>query len=564
MRLTSLLKTAVAIAAAAVLGHAGTTLAAPPNASLSPDTDALRTGGCTGCFITQMNAVTAQFQEITRAFRGCYAGGTIQNDGSGCADGVNGRLADFVVLQGVLKSCVDTTPADGFCDTGSLGVPNGALLGEVTYRVSGNGSGSGIACSRTSPAPIGIGFLAPEGFDGTPNTTDDAGGTGAFGVPGPGTNPNTSSMSSAPLTNCQGKTKIADFETVAGTVNTFSSATNGELCVVNYDLNSNGSISNDTAGPGVPGALTTVGSVANNESTNLRVSCDTGFADLPPGDFLPPRDGFNQQDVFGAQIFKIAASRDAHAAGNNDAKLHLNDPQVENLFGEPASNSVCRLPHVGGSSTSGSENVTACIRPAGSGSRETFRTTFMADTAGSKTQSEDGSGVQNGTTSSCLQTKEAGGTQVSTKRVKLGAGNADVINCLSTFSGSFGYVDADRFGASFYGAVIEGVDPDAAVLAAPPNSLKDLVKCGHYRFWGPLAGGVGAHNPSGSAFITAHRAALKNKNVFLNAVAYLPLGGVGFTKNATDGSYSIAFLPTTCPAAPPAALSISASPTVAP
>ncbi len=52
--------------------------------------------------------------------------------------------------------------------------------------------------------------------------------------------------------------------------------------------------------------------MANNESTNLRVSCDTGFADLPPGDFLPPRDPFNQQDVFGAQIFKIAASRDAH------------------------------------------------------------------------------------------------------------------------------------------------------------------------------------------------------------------------------------------------------------
>ncbi len=43
-----------------------------PNASLSPDTDAFRTGGCTGCFITQMNSVTAQFQEITRVFRGCY------------------------------------------------------------------------------------------------------------------------------------------------------------------------------------------------------------------------------------------------------------------------------------------------------------------------------------------------------------------------------------------------------------------------------------------------------------------------------------------------------------
>jgi hypothetical protein len=302
----------------------------------------------------------------------------------------------------------------------------------------------------------------------------------------------------------------------------------------------------------------------NNESTNLRVTCDTGFADLPPGDFLPPRDPFNQQDVFGAQIFKIAASRDAHGSSGVDAKLHLNDPQVEGIFGEPANNSVCRLPHLGGASTAASQNVTACIRPAGSGSRETFRNTFMANTAGSKTQSEDNSGVQNGTATSCLQTKEAGGTQISTKRVKLGAGNADVINCLASFTGSFGYVDADRFDPGFYGAVVEGVDPDAAVLAASPNSLKDLVKCGHYRFWGPLAGGVGAHNSGGSVFITAHRAALKNKNVFTNAVAYLPLGAVGFTKNATDGAYSISFLPTTCPAAPPAELSISLSPTVSP
>jgi hypothetical protein len=307
-----------------------------------------------------------------------------------------------------------------------------------------------------------------------------------------------------------------------------------------------------------------VGSVANNESTNLKLSCDTGFADLPPGDFLPPRDPFNQQDVFGAQIFKIAASRDTHGSAGNDSKVHLNDPQVEGIFGEPANNSVCRLNHVGATSTASSQNVTACIRPAGSGSRETFRNTFMADTAGSKTQSEDNSGVQGGTVTTCIQTREAGGSQIAQKRVKLGSGNADVINCLASFTGSFGYVDADRFDASFYGAVLEGVDPDAAVLAASPQSLKDEVKCGHYRFWGPLAGGVGARNAGGSAFITAHRAALKNGAVYTNALAYLPLGKVGFTKNATDGSYSMQFVPTSCSSAPAAEISISASPTTAP
>jgi len=145
--------------------------------------------------------------------------------------------------------------------------------------------------------------------------------------------------------------------------------------------------------------------------------------------------------------------------------------------------------------------------------------------------------------------------------VKVGAGNADVGNCLATFTGGFGYVDADRFEAGFYGAVVEGVDPDAAVLASSPQTLKDMVRCGHYRYWGPLAGGVGSHNPGGSPFITAHRAGLKNKAVFTNAVAYLPLNSVGFVKSATDGAYSIQFVPTTCPAAPPAELTISASPT---
>jgi hypothetical protein len=552
MKFSRITRTALAFATAALLGYGVPALAVPPNVSSSPDTDAFRTGGCTGCFVTQMNAATAQFQEITRVFRACYTGGTIANDGSGCADGTNGRLADFFVIQGVLKN--STTDPNG------LGVPNGPSLGEITYRVSGNGSGNGIACSRTSNQQ-GMGFLAPEGFDGAPGGADNAGG-GAFGVPGPGVNAGTSNMSAAPLTACN--TKLDDYETVAGTTNTYKVTANRELCVVNFDLNSNGSVANDQAGAAAPGAITTVGQIAGNETTNLKLSCDTGFADLPPGDFLPPRDPFNQQDVFGAQIFKIAVTRDTHGSGGNDTKVHLNDPQIEGIFGEPANNSVCRLNHIGATSTAVSQNVTACIRTAGSGSRETFRNTFMADTAGSKTQSEDNSGVQNGTVTTCVQPKQGGGSQISQKRVKSGAGAQDVQNCLASFTGGIGYVDADRFDAAFYGAVVEGVDPDAATLAASPQSLKDEVRCGHYRFWGPLAGGVGGHNPGGSAFITAHRAGLKNGAVFTNALAYLPLGSVGFTKNATDGSYSIQFVPTACSSAPAPEISISASPTAAP
>jgi hypothetical protein len=555
MNFTRLTKTALALATAVLLGY-GVSASAAPNVSSNPDTDAFRTGGCTGCLITQMNAATAQFSAITRVFRACYTGGTIVDDGGGCADGTHGALADFFVLQGTLK--------DSLTDPNGLGVPNGPTLGEVTYRVSGNGSGNGINCSRTS-SQVGMGFLAPEGFDGTPNTSDDAGGSGSFGVVGAGVGANTATMTAPPLTQCN--THIGDYVTVAGT--TLPAAAN-QLCVVNFDLNSNGSIANDQAGAAAPGGLVNLTTksdlttLAGNESTNLKLSCDTGFADLPPGDFLPPKDPFNQQDVFGAQIFKIAISRDAHDSTGVDKKIHLNDPQLEGLFGEPAGNSVCRLNHVGGTSTAVSQNVTACIRAAGSGSRETFRNTFMADTAGSKTQSEDNSGVQNGTVTTCVQPKQGGGSQISQKRVKTNPGNADVINCLGSFTGSVGYIDADRFDNSFYGAVVEGVDPDAATLASSPQTLKDEVRCGHYRYWGPLSGGVGQHNPGGSAFITAHRAALKNGAVYTNALAYLPLGSVGFTKNATDGSYSISFIPTACSGGPAPEISISASPTTKP
>jgi hypothetical protein len=556
MRYPTLSKLASAAAVVLALGLAAPSHAVLPNVSSNPDTDSFRTGGCTGCFLTQMTGVVVQFQQIDRAFRLCDTGGSIQDDGSGCDGAGHGRIADFVVIQGILKN--STTDPNG------LGVPNGPSLGEVTYRVSANGSGFGVGCARSSPAPVGMGYLAPEGFDGVPNTADDAGGTGSFGVPGPGVNAGTSSMSAAPLTNCQGKTGIQNYDTIGSTTMSFLTGTNTELCVVNYDLNNDGNINNDTAGAAPPGAITTVGGVSGNETTNLVLSCSTGFSDLPTGDFLPPKTPYNQPDVFGAQIFKLGVSRDVHAAGNTDAKIHLNKPQMENLFGQPTSNSICSLNTIGAAS-SATNNVTACIRPAGSGTRETMRNTWIANTEGSKVQSEDTAGGTNGTTATCIQPKEAGGSQIATKRIKLANGNADVINCLNSFPGSFTYTDADRFDPAFYAAVVEGVDPDSAETVATPgvNDLKTMVKCGHYRWWGPLAGGVGPKNP-GSAFVTAHRSALKNPTVYANKLAYLPLNGVAFSKQATDGAYTITFIPTSCPAAPPAPLSISASPTTTP
>ena len=548
----------IALGAAAQIALAVGGAQAGPVSS-SPDTDAFRTAGAAAVVSAQRTAIVNQFQEITRVFRGCITGGTIQPDGSGCADGVNGRFNDFYVIQGILK--------DSTTDPNGLGVPNGPALGEVTYRLSGNGAANGVACSRDPAiqAPTSVGFLAPEGFDGAPNTADDAGGSGAFGIPGPGINPGTAGQTAAPLVNCQGKTKIENDETVAGTVNTFLSATNGELCVVSFDLNSNGTIANENNGVGVPGAVTTIGGVANNETPNLRLSCDVGITGPPPGDFNPPLVAQRNQDIVGGQIYKIAASRDTHQLGQNDKKVHLSDAQVEGIFGDPANNSVCRLNHIGAESTASSQNVTACIRQTGAGVRESVRLSFLANTAGSKTHSEDASGSANGTVTTCVQAREGTGTQVAQKRVKATTIIDEQINCLNTFTGSFTYIDANRFDPGIYGVVLEGVDPDAAILAPASSNLKQLVKCGQYRDWLPVSVGIGAHNPGGSAFITAHDAALKSKpTLYATSNSWLPASTIGFNKNASDGSYSIAFVPTSCPGAPPAEIPISATPNTEP
>lgn len=527
--------------------------------SSNPDTDAFRTAGAAAVIDAQLTAVTSQFQEITRVFRGCNTSGGIQNDGSGCADGVNGRLNDFFVIQGILKN--STTDPNG------LGVPNGPSLGEVTYRISGNGAQNGIACSRDPAiqAPTSVGFLAPEGFDGVPNTADDAGGSGSFGIPGPGVNPGTSGSTAVPLVNCQGKTRVQNAQTVPGTINTFATAPNGELCLVHYDLNGNNTIAGENTGVGAPGAVTSIGGVAGNESSNLRLSCDVGITGPPPGDFNPPLVAQRSQDIVGGQVYKIATGRDVHAIGNNDQKIHLNDAQLEGIFGEPANNSVCRLNHIGAESSGASQNVTACIRQTGAGVREALRLTFMTNTAGSKTQSEDPSGTANGTVTTCVQTREAGGSQIAQKRVKTQNIINEQISCLNAFPGAFTYIDANRFDPGIYAPVVEGVDPDAAVLAPASSNLKQLVKCGKYRMWLPVSTGVGAHNPGGSAFITAHNSALKSRPaLYTTSNSWLPSSTIGFTKNASDGSYSIAFVPTSCPAAPPPEISISETPDVEP
>jgi hypothetical protein len=131
--------------------------------------------------------------------------------------------------------------------------------------------------------------------------------------------------------------------------------------------------------------------------------------------------------------------------------------------------------------------------------------------------------------------------------------SGDEANCIAGtgigtgFTGQVGYVNASRTNANWYSVPVFGVDPDAQTAA----QLRNLVKCGMYPYWGPLTGGRGgAADPSG--FTTAHFNALQSELIFDTSLVpdYLPLGslsdGVAFTKDVTDGAYSMKFKPGSC------------------
>jgi hypothetical protein len=542
------LAAAVAIAALALATGAQ---ALVPARSAAPSTDKFRTGGCTGCFLTQTTAAIAEFQQITRVFRGCGIGPSFASGTSNCAGGATSLLLDFFVLQGFVRdrdfpgnmgvgvSCAgDAGHADARCDS----------IGEVTYRISANGSSFGVQCARAS-SPAGIGFLAPEGLDGIPNTADDAGGTGVFAATGPGTGSGLTRTAAA-LAQCD--TKLSTFDNELGTVLPVLGP--NQLCVVDEDLDGTNGINQDRPGGGAPGARTQIGA---GETSNLTLDCSTGFSDLPPSDFFTPKLPYNQPDTFGAQIFKFIVSGDVHDADDVHRKLHLQDPEVENLFSTPPG--VCTWAHIGAESLV-APNVRSCIREEGSGSRETFRLTWMANTGGSAIQKE-GTTFPGGTPTNCFQFVEGSlipmATGVHTTSQNGGAG--DLVNCVNSSQGAIGYADEARqpnvgAGEDWYGAVIEGTDPDAALAINPATGnpfIKDLVKCGAYRFWGPLSGGIGSFAAVGDIYVTGHRNALQTGAVFAANPGFLPKKEIGFNKSVTDGLYSVQFIPTTCPNAPP-------------
>lgn len=515
-------------------------------------TDQFRSGGCSGCFFTQTEAILANFSQVTRVFRGCATGpninpGQFSTDECGGPADVGGKsaLLDFFVIQGNLK--------DSNTDPDGLGVPGGAT--DVTYRVSSTGSFRGIRCANNAN-PGTLGYLAPEGLDGIPNTSDDAGiGVNQFGVPGvPAGWPDLTATNRAPLVSCTttatGGTHIADFakDLPAAEKPDFSGMT--ELCVVNYDADGNADINNKSDGV-TPGTYASIAAVSpGNETTNLALTCDMGFADLPTADFQDAKfnsQTFSNQSTVGAEIFKIVANNDVHPANDpsGNAKLTLQMPQIQALFGGTSLGiDACSWKAVGATVTGDATGqIKVCFRENGSGSRETFRNSFMREPEGSHIQ-----GATVGTFTCNARNEGSGGT--STPKVfQQNDTNSDEAGCVSdtTATGEVGYVDAARSSASMYSVPVFGVDPDT-------NDLRTMVKCGMWPYWGPLTGGTGLHagaTPLSNPYVVAHLAALRNGVVFGPSEDYLPLGGiqtgVAFTKDLTASFYKLKFTPNNCP-----------------
>ncbi len=582
-----------AVLAASVAVSAGPALALV-NATTQEgqaNSDKLRAGGSSAGFKISLVAMLNQFSNITRVFRLCGSGGGISNsDQCDTSFGKNpgvGKLQDFVVVQGTLRN--STTDSRG------LGVPNGPALGEVTYRLSANGSGKGPLCAGqqvafpANPATNGIGFLVPEGFDGLPATADDAGGTGGFGGIGDGAGGTGSGMTSAPLVKCNTKLATSLMPAVTGSPATVFSAqgTNNELCVVNFDFNSAGTIAGSTQGAALPGAITSVVQGAAdgadaNETTNLKLTCDMGFTDVPPADFDDPAVNtgvFNKQTAFGDIIFKLIASKDVHGPGGATDKIALFEPQVQNLLAT-GSSSICSWDAIGASAGSTNTNVGVCGRKLGSGTRATTFKTHQITTQGQKAFGNDATGGAPGTTVSCLQKNAANAGVARTKTFFLWNGTSDVDNCAGSKTGAVGYLDGDvsQAGKNWYEVPYEGVDPQT-------NVLKTMVKCGMYRYYGAFTGGDGARclssapptgNCDANPFVQANRKALSveanySSGTGVNLAAYLPLGGcsgsgasglcdgpvIQKTSNLTDGTFDLKFLGgAACPAKPalPAAI----------
>jgi len=550
----AILALGTAVALCAPLAFAGAAHSAPPDLQLVPDTsDTFRTTGCSGCFVTQVKAQLANFASIDRVFRLCGSGGgyttATANDAcnGGFGGGGNSQLLDYLVIQGQLKDS-NNAANPGF------GVPGG---GAATVRISAGGSNVGIQCAGNGQGTGG--FLAPEGNDGIPGTADDAGSNGivanGFGVVGGGdANVGTANMVTPPLAACNaGLDRASEYllpypggfgaAAPGGILNSNPTLPTTQLCVVNFDLDNNVAINGAPLGIAIGSGAVGPATATTGEATNLAVSCDTGFADVPTQDFFNNTfnaDAFRNSDTYGAQIFKLIVNQNVVAKTDATKKVALAQPQIQNIFTGPGkSGSICSWDAAGAQAVGQpNDNIFVCFREDGSGTREVFRNTWMLESAGQKS-----TGTASGACNA--QPLEAGGVKTSTKTMTQRNTGGDIATCVQSNPNAIGYVDVARSKAGTYAVPVLGVDPETNA------DIVTLVKCGMYPYWGPLAGGDGARNTGTNALANQHKATLKNLNAFPGNTNYIPLGtattGVSYLKTRTNAPYGFKFIPTSCP-----------------
>ena len=129
------------------------------------------------------------------------------------------------------------------------------------------------------------------------------------------------------------------------------------------------------------------------------------------------------------------------------------------------------------------------------------------------------------------------------KQLIEGGGTNDVKVCAQQHKGAIGYADEfiEPDTTEFYDVPVEGVDPQT-------NNLKTMVRCGLYRYWGPLAGGTGGRlGGVSTAQRVAHQLAMKTPQIFFANNAYLPFNGLNYAKSATDGASFTQFVSTAPP-----------------
>jgi len=549
--------TLTALAAASfALGAAllpSTAVAVPPATQLS--NDSFREGGSSASISNHVQATLANFATVDRVYRGCGTGtNAAWGTTNGCAGtavvGSGSKLLDFWVIQGTLKN--SATDPDG------LGIPNPPAT-DVTYRLSANGSGLGVFCASTvATSSNTIGFLAPEGPDGIPNSGDDAGANpNVFGTLGTPSGWPTGGKAALVQCNTGVQSLINNLSGNITNIPVLSADPNAQLCVVNDDANNNGDI--DTKEDGFP---------SGSETTNIAATCSMGFADLPPGDFANTVTvrgqqvntlTFNQAVSTGAQTFKLVVNKSVRSLQNDANKVWLNDPNVENLFAPAAIGNACTWRSVGAISEAtignpGSEiansPITVCFRENGSGTRETYRNTFQRNPAGDKAMGTFDAATDPITNvRSCPQRTEGGSNISINKTFTRNFTTSDESTCVTNNPGAIGYVNASRSVANAYAVPVFGIDPD---VENATNNLRTLVKCGKYPYWGPLAGGVGPAAQPSDPFVAAHLTALASEKVFATGADYIPFGttntGISFRKSATAGAYTNQFRANNCPA----------------